>query len=199
MIETVPVYILAGGRSSRFGSDKARLELDGQPIILRLADMLKPVAQRLVVVADLAATYADLGMPIITDRVHGRGPVGGLDAVLADRLAVEGPGWVLLVACDTVELRLAWIRGLFAHARDDVQAVAYRADHWQTLMTLYHTSLMPHVQRHLEQDDRSLRRLLESVRVATLPQPDDWPDIFQINTPEQWQLYQEQLRRDPAP
>lgn len=199
MIETVPVYILAGGRSSRFGSDKARLELDGQPIMMRLADALKPVAERLVVVADVAATYADLGLPIITDRVHGRGPVGGLDAALADRLAVEGPGWVLLVACDTVELRLAWIRGLFDQARDDVQAVAYRDDHWQTLMTLYHTSLVPQVQRHLEQDDRSLRRLLESVRVATLGQPDDWHDVFQINTPEQWQRYLEHRRHNRAP
>ena len=52
MTELVPAYILSGGRSSRFGSDKARALAAGKPLILHAADTVAPVAASITVVAD---------------------------------------------------------------------------------------------------------------------------------------------------
>jgi molybdopterin-guanine dinucleotide biosynthesis protein A len=77
-MKPIPVYLLAGGRSSRFGSDKARAELAGVPLILRLAHQVEPVASPLVVVADRRDKYLDLGLTTIADALPGLGPLGGL-------------------------------------------------------------------------------------------------------------------------
>lgn len=71
----VPVYILAGGRSSRFGSDKARAALHGRPMIVRIAELLRPVAESMIVVAEQSDKYADLGLLTIADAIPGQGPL----------------------------------------------------------------------------------------------------------------------------
>ena len=49
----VPAYILAGGKSSRLGSDKARVEIHGEPLLAHVARSLETVAAELVVIADI--------------------------------------------------------------------------------------------------------------------------------------------------
>ena len=58
----VPAYILAGGRSVRFGSDKARALVEGEPLIRRVADGLAQVTGSITAVAQQADAYADLGV-----------------------------------------------------------------------------------------------------------------------------------------
>lgn len=66
--------ILAGGRSSRFGKDKALGQLGGQ----RLIDHV--VARAAPQVGGLAVSGRDygLGLPVIPDCEPGQGPLGGL-------------------------------------------------------------------------------------------------------------------------
>ena len=58
----VPVYILAGGRSRRFGRDKARATTGGAALVVRLAELLTPVAQSITVIAGRPGAYDDLGL-----------------------------------------------------------------------------------------------------------------------------------------
>ena len=53
-MEKVPVYILAGGRSSRFGHDKAMARLAGVPLLSRVGTLAAPFASRITVVAEHA-------------------------------------------------------------------------------------------------------------------------------------------------
>ena len=188
-MDTVAAYILAGGRSSRFGSDKARATLNGKPLILHVAEAMMPIVSRLTVVADTADRYVDLNLPMISDRVPGVGPLGGLDAALRDQLEQDGKGWVLLTACDVVEIRRHWIMQLLRRRRVDAQAVAFRDRRWQPLLALYHTSIADRVHRHIEGRILAMRQLLDSAKTVRVPQPDDWPHLWQINTPEQWREY----------
>ena len=80
--------VLAGGQATRFGSDKARAMLDGEPLIARLVKRVQPHASRITVVADVAGKYDDLGLTTIADDVPGRGPVGGLLAALRHAAAL---------------------------------------------------------------------------------------------------------------
>ena len=60
-------FVLAGGRSRRFGTDKARACINGQPLVQRIADHLLPEAKGVCVVADRADKYADLGLATLAD------------------------------------------------------------------------------------------------------------------------------------
>lgn len=177
--DITPAYILAGGRSSRFGSDKARAMLDDMPLIVAVAHCVAPVAAGVRVVADVAGKYGDLGLNTIADEVPGFGPMGGLHAALRHR----GEGWLLLVCCDLVGLKPSWIELLLSRRSPELQAIAFRHDCWEPLPALYHTSLLAEVTRRIERRALAMQGLLNAVPALPLPLPDDWPRIVQVNTP----------------
>jgi molybdopterin-guanine dinucleotide biosynthesis protein A len=91
--------VLAGGQSSRFGSDKALAELHGRTLIARAVETLEGICDRVVVVGRASApaqTIPDWPRP-------GMGPLGGIAAAL--RLAQdEDFASVLTCGVDSVSL-----------------------------------------------------------------------------------------------
>ncbi|MGV3526993.1 MAG: molybdenum cofactor guanylyltransferase [Candidatus Sericytochromatia bacterium] len=180
--EAPPAYILAGGASRRFGSDKARAPVAGQPLLLHMAALLRPWVSELHVIGREADQYADLGLPTLGDLRPGLGPLGGLHTALEHSAAQNsGNGWVLLASCDTWGVTDAQLQHLLSASRHKVHAVAWRDSHWQPLWALYHVSLAPEVAARLARGERALWRLLDAVAVTPLNGLDlGWR---QINTP----------------
>lgn len=89
--------ILAGGRSSRMGEDKALMRFGGQPLLERVLDVLRPTFEDLILVTNQPEQHLDLaGVRIVTDVEPGQGPLGGIYAGL---LAARGRH-ALVVGCD---------------------------------------------------------------------------------------------------
>jgi len=180
-MKQVPVYILAGGRSSRFGSDKARAVCSGQPLIRHVAGFFEPIARSVTAVADQADKYNDLGLRTIVDIERGMGPLAGLDAALHDLPA--GQEWLMLSCCDAVSMERHWLAALLEASERPFWAVAFRGKHWQPMPALYHRSSRALVIQGLRSGQRSMQRLLDRLPTRSLPQPSDWPDEWQANTP----------------
>ena len=178
-MKRLPVYILAGGRSRRFGSDKARAVLDGQALLARVATMLEPVATSITVVADRAGKHEDLGFRTIADRKPGLGPLAGLEASLHD-LSMSN-GWLLLCCCDALVIRRAWLDQLLSAPKDKYDAVAFRGEYGQPMPALYAATARPVVSALLSGGNRSMQRLLDQLACKSQPLPPDWPDIWQAN------------------
>lgn len=178
----MPVYVLAGGASRRFGSDKARALLAGRPLLLHVAARLEPFATRLQVVGAVSDAYADLGLGGPGDLRPGAGPLAGLEAALADAAAQTEP-WILVASCDIWGVTEVQLEALLAAPRRGVQAVAWKtADHWQPLWALYRVSLLDEVRRRLCLEQGALWRLLNCVPVQALDGRElNW---LQLNRPE---------------
>lgn len=91
--------VLAGGQSSRFGSDKALAELGGQSLLLRAVDLLSGWCEKVVVVGREIApapTLPDWPRP-------GMGPLAGIAAALHDARD-EGFDLVLTCGVDSLDL-----------------------------------------------------------------------------------------------
>src|SRR5271165_4394157 len=125
-------WILAGGRSSRMGVDKALLEIDGQPLVSRVAREAAKVCAPVSLVGD-PAVYGHLGFPVIPDRFPGRGPLAGIEAALG---ATEAD-WNLLLACDMPALETAVLESLFA-AGGDCALPRYPDGTVEPLCAVYH-------------------------------------------------------------
>jgi molybdenum cofactor guanylyltransferase len=110
--ECVAAFVLAGGKSSRMGRDKALLELAGLPMILRAARLLETVAGPPTVVGP-PETYVPLGLRAIRDDWPGAGPLGGI----ATALRASECAWNLIVACDLPYLTREWLEFLIGRAR----------------------------------------------------------------------------------
>lgn len=87
--------ILCGGRSSRFGTDKALVDFGGQPLAAGIVGALREVGADPVAAIGGSAGY-QLGLPTIPDRFPGEGPLGGL----ATALLWAKRGSVLVTPCD---------------------------------------------------------------------------------------------------
>lgn len=151
-------YILAGGRSSRFGADKAWALLDGKSLILHARDALDPFAQSVTAVAEAPGRFQTLGLRTIADETPHLGPLGGLAAALADAPKAE---LVLVTACDLMLSSADPVRHLLAAATPADDAIAMRGpDGWRPFPALCHPRLLPIVLSRLAGEDRSLRSLL---------------------------------------
>ena len=94
---SVAAAIIAGGLARRFGGqDKSRLVVEGRTIITRQVGILQQVADTIVIVANDAGRFTDLGLPVYADRVPGAGAIGGIDAALHATTADR----IIVVACD---------------------------------------------------------------------------------------------------
>ncbi len=213
----IHAYILAGGKSSRFGAadqDKARALLHGQPLITRLASQLESTAASITIVADLEDKYADLNLTTIVDHQPGQGPLAGLERALthhAENHDVTNHPYLLLLSCDLVEIRTSWINSLATAATNQnsssptpiAKAVCF-ADPATSLQNkpprlhpmpgIYHQTLLPQVVAYLKTQQFSFQRLNRAVHHLALPLPADWLTIAQINTTVDWQNAQGQSR-----
>lgn len=75
--------IVCGGGSRRMGTDKARLEIDGEDLLRRAARRLAEVAQPVVIAPGQRGRYGALPWPEVDDVVPAAGPGSGLIAALA--------------------------------------------------------------------------------------------------------------------
>lgn len=74
--------VLAGGKSSRMGRDKAALEVDGQTLAARAVGRLRGIFERVIVAANDPRPFAGLDVEVVPDRL-GEGPLAGIAAALA--------------------------------------------------------------------------------------------------------------------
>jgi molybdopterin-guanine dinucleotide biosynthesis protein A len=167
--------VLAGGKSSRFGSDKALAELDGHTLIARAVDTLSGWCEYVVV-----AGRATAPAPTLPDwPAAGMGPLGGLAAAL--HLARdEGYEAVLSLGVDTADLpdNLPEWLGFDSAAGAPLHA-AYIAS--QPVIGLWPVNTVGAIEAILTgTSSHSLRALAEATgaRAVTLPTPP-----ANINTP----------------
>ncbi len=179
MIVKIPVYILSGGKSTRFGKDKATVIYKGIPLILHIVKSIQPIASTITIVADKPGKYEYLGLRTIGDTIKWKGPIGGLQAAILDR---NHEGWFFLTSCDLMGIRLRWLQNLLLVHRDNADIIAYKSDIWEPLFTLYHTSIINIVNHTLSMEGEALWKIFEQVTCISLPYPDDWNRSININT-----------------
>ncbi len=78
----ITAFIIAGGRSRRFGSDKLLHEYRGRPVIKYAVDTLSAVFREIVIIANDTEKFSFLGLPVCADIIQGIGPAGGLYTAL---------------------------------------------------------------------------------------------------------------------
>jgi len=153
-MKAVTGYVLAGGRSSRMGQDKALLRLHGRTLIERAIDKLRMVADGVCILGDRQnlREYAE----VVPDLRESCGPLGGAEAALAN----AGTEWVLLMAVDMPFVPAGLLRWMVnaLDGRPDVRVMMFSAGgRPQPALALLHKDLTGSIVAAL---DRSERRLL---------------------------------------
>lgn len=113
----VSAFILAGGKSTRMGTDKAFVPLNGRTLLARMLDAARSLTPHVSIVGD-RTKYAAFA-PVVEDIVPGCGPLGGIHAALRS----SSTDLNVILAVDTPFVSLALLQFLVARARNSPDSV----------------------------------------------------------------------------
>ena len=190
-MESCQAFILAGGSSSRMGTDKSQLLIDGQTFTERIADTLRKVTDSVTIVGrSMDASLDASSLPTVPDIYPQWGALGGLHAALS----ASTRAWAIIVACDLPFVTPELFLYLASMRLDHDAVVPVQIDSRpQPLAALYRVD--PCRQRATELIDAGRRRpldLLEAVNtrwvafeeIRNLDQAERF--FVNINTPEDY-------------
>lgn len=145
------------------GTDKAFVEVDGQPLVVRVAGALTAAGARPVVtIGGDHARLAALGLDARPDREPGQGPLGGIVTAL-EALEAE---IVFVAACDLIALTSAAVGEVLDAMTPDADAVLPRSDRLEPLSAAYRRRCLPHLRAELEAGERAPHRAIEGLAVV---------------------------------
>jgi molybdenum cofactor guanylyltransferase len=189
-------FVLAGGASRRFGRDKALVEFDGEPLIVRLVRILQAATDAPVRIIGDAAKYSQVGAECIADRWPGEGPLGGIITALEASNASTAPdSWSLIIGCDMPFLTSEWLQHIAERAAgSQADVVVPESTHGpEPLCACWRESASPTLRHAFE---GGVRRVTEAMKQLSMEVLDaaDWKRFdnfdrlfWNMNTPADYQ------------
>lgn len=160
----VSSVILAGGRSSRYGLNKAFVEVEGIPLIERVAGVLRAVFEETVIITNSPEDYAYLDMPMHRDIIPELGPLGGIYTGLQMITGEAG----FFVACDMPFLHPGLIRYMadLRNGKNRFDVVIPRIT-WklEALHAFYGKKCIPPIEKLIHSGNYQIIQLFPSVSV----------------------------------
>jgi len=181
--------ILAGGRSTRLGRDKALLELEGRTLVARTLDVLAQLTDDIIVVTSLAPHLLPPSARVVADRYVGAGVLAGVHAGL---LAARGE-LAIVVACDMPFLNLDLLRYIVSLAHE-ADIVVPRWTDVEPLHAVYRpAACLGPVESALARGERRIISFYHEVRVRYVERAEiarldpQGLSFFNVNTLEDWE------------
>lgn len=155
--------VLAGGRSTRMGRDKASLPWGGGTLLEMVLARLVPVCTELIVVSNVPRE-AGQGVRIVPDSYVQCGPLAGIHAGLTTA-ACE---YAFVVACDMPYLDTAAVRFSLEAAVGYDAAVPCIDGRYHPLHGVYRKTCLPLITKRLEEGRHRVQELYVSLCLRTI-------------------------------
>ena len=192
-------FIVAGGKSTRMGRDKAFLEVGGRTLLARALDVAGAVAQEVRIAGD-AQKFAVFGR-VVEDIYRESGPLGGIHA------ALEGSNTELnlMLAVDLPFVQPKFLKYLILRAQGTgaVVTVPHAGGGLQPLCAVYRRSFAKVAERALRNGKNKIDALFVEVETQVLGEEElsragFGAEMFRnLNTPSEWEQAEEQAKMSP--
>lgn len=156
--------ILAGGKSSRMGTDKGFLMLNDKPFVQYSIDALKPLVSEIIIVSD-NSNYDVFRLKRINDITKDAGPVSGIYS----GLEASKTEYNLILSCDIPFINSEVLQKLI-DAVDEPSEIIQAQSEGKTmpLIALYKRTIKDKFKNFLEQDERRLRVAIEACQYKNI-------------------------------
>jgi molybdopterin-guanine dinucleotide biosynthesis protein A len=184
----VTAFILAGGKSTRMGSDKVFVEFGGRTLLARALDLARSVSSEVRIVGspEKFAPFA----PVVEDIFRDCGPLGGIHAALRSSLTELN----VMLAVDTPFVSWALLQYLISQARatpDAIVIVPESEERRQPLCAVYRRQFASAAENALRSGQNRIDRLFDLVETRTITEDELNAAGFSsgmfrnLNTPEE--------------
>ena len=186
-LDQITGVILAGGKSSRYGTNKALVEINGMRLIDRVVQAMGSVFPHLLLVTNTPHEYAYLQTPMVEDLIKGLGPLGGIYTGL--EVISDNAGF--FVACDMPFINPDLILHI-TELLEDFHAVVPRVD-WkiEPLYALYTKGCLPYIKEAIRTKEYQIVKVFDRIRVRYLEEDEiraidpQLKTFLNINRPEE--------------
>jgi molybdenum cofactor guanylyltransferase len=186
----INTIILAGGKSSRMGRDKALIPIQAIPMLELIYNIAANISNQIYIVTPWQEKYQHLQLPNCQFIKEEKVDAGPLIAFSQGLTAVKSE-WVMLLACDLPKLKVdvlkSWVNqleGINENINPQYIAALVKSEKgWQPLCGFYRSSCLGLLSYFISQGGNSFQGWLEGNYVYNLPLLDD-DILFNCNTPQ---------------
>lgn len=183
--------ILAGGQSTRMGTEKGLVMFRGKPLIRYALDVLTPLCTE-ILISSPAEAYHHFGHEVIPDDISGIGPMGGLFTCLKRSKNKLN----LVLSCDMPFVTAEIFQRLIEKRGASLVCVPWHGqEHYEPLCGIYHKDLVPYLYSRIQQNIYKLPDLFKEISFKPVHADELCPDpgrhcFVSINKPEDLAKYQ---------
>jgi len=187
-VKTIGV-ILAGGKSTRMGTNKSLLKVDNVPSIERVSHTLEDVTDELILISNEQQTYDHLNIKQYSDRFVDKGPLAGLETALYHTDA----DWYVIAACDMPFVSKDIYEYLLSKRDETTDAIIPKLDgRDHPLSGIYHRSVLPAIQKQIKQNNLRVKSFFDAIRITYVEDYSMFNEeivtkhFFNMNNPKQY-------------
>jgi molybdopterin-guanine dinucleotide biosynthesis protein A len=174
--------LLAGGKSSRMGTNKALLPVQGIPLIERIVKTMRFYCREIIVVTDDVSTFPFLSnVKFVSDIYPGKGPLAGIHAGLS---AIPEGSYGFIMACDMPVIS----DSLFKQMLKQIPGPDAVICPGQPFHAFYHQRMTSIVEKYIQENHLRMDSFLDRIQTLTID-PVETYCFINLNTPEEYERY----------
>ena len=186
MWPNLTVAVLAGGKSSRMGTDKSFVRVLGRPLIEDVLAHVAGIGAEIIIVTNRLEDYHYLGLPLFTDVLPDKGALGGIYTALHS----SSQPHTLCVACDmpfVVRPLLDYLISLIPEGDAIIPRLNGEAEPFRAI---YSQACLAPIRAALDAGKMRVISFFPDVRVRFVDEPEidrfdpQHLSFFNVNTPE---------------
>jgi len=156
--------ILAGGESSRMGSDKGLQNLCGKPLINYAIDAFTGLCSD-IIISSSSSAYQEFGFPVVKDEFPGIGPMGGIYSALRQSKTDNN----LVLSCDLPFVSKELLSFILENASGFQVVVPWQGNrHYEPLCGFYRLSVLNQMSAYIQKENYKLPDLFEEININRL-------------------------------
>jgi len=189
--------IMAGGKNSRMGKDKACLQVGSETILENTVKQLTKVVDNILVVSNRPQSLSGSGLHTVPDIFPGRGPLGGIHAGLVHSTTDVN----LVVACDMPFLHEKMLKYLAGHGAQYDVVIPRLGNYLEPLTACYHKSCLQVIESHIREHRLKITSFFPKVNVLYVESEKlaklagTGYSFFNVNTPKDLEQAREIKKR----
>ena len=184
-MKNITGIILAGGKSSRMGSDKGLMSVCGKPMISHVIEQLEALQIPIIIIANNPA-YSQFNYPVFEDLMKDKGPVGGIYTGLFKSSTEKN----LIVSCDVPNVDSKLFEHLISFSENHVVTISEYEGKRHPLVGVYRKKALDVFKENLHKNQLKLSYICEDLFCKVLDfskhkNLENKPYFSNINTPEE--------------
>lgn len=176
--ENITGVVMAGGQSSRMGSDKGLILFQGKPMVNYGIQLLSSFFNE-VIISTNNPVYSKFDKELIADRHKGIGPLGGIYSVMTSVIN----DYIFVLSCDMPFVQRNTIETLLFNFKEYECSIARSNNRIQPLCAIYSRTLLAEIERRISDKNYKMYDLILSSNTRFV-EFDDEKEFMNINSKE---------------